>query len=121
MRLLLDECLHPRVSALLTAAGHDVVTVAGLDMAGAPDSAVLAIAAEQRRLLVTLDTDFGELLARSASSAPSVLLIRRRDHRPESISAVVIDVLASSLEALLSGAVAVAGERTVRLRDLPLT
>lgn len=121
MKLLLDECLHPRVATLLADAGHDVATVAGLNKAGAPDIAVLAVAVEQERLLVTLDTDFGELLARSAAAAPSVLLIRRRDHRAESITAVVIDVLASSSQSLLSGTLAVAGERTVRFRELPFT
>lgn len=82
---------------------------------------VFALAVEQQRLLITLDTDFGELLARSEGTAPSVLLIRRRDHRAEAITAVVIDVLVSSGQTLLDGALAVAGERTVRLRELPLT
>ncbi|MBC7373021.1 MAG: DUF5615 family PIN-like protein [Frankiales bacterium] len=120
MRLLLDECLSPRVASFLIDSGHDVATVAGLDMCGAADAEVLTIAVEQSRLLVTLDTDFGGLLADSAAVAPSVLLIRRADHRPHAIAAVVDDVIASSSDALLNGALAVAGERTVRLRELPL-
>jgi hypothetical protein len=49
-----------------------------------------------------------------------VLLIRRADHRPHSIAAVVEDVITSSSDALMTGALAVVGERTVRLRELPL-
>lgn len=120
MKLLLDECLSPRVATLLVDSGHDVATVAGLGMCGATDPEVFAVAAEQDRLLVTLDTDFGGLLAGSAATAPSVLLIRRGDHRPYAIAAVVDDVLASSADALLHGALAVVGQRTVRLRELPL-
>jgi predicted nuclease of predicted toxin-antitoxin system len=120
VKLLLDECLSPRVGSLLIDRGHDVATVAGLGMCGATDAEVLTIAAEQHRLLVTLDTDFGGLLAGSAADAPSVLLLRRADHRPHAIAAVVDDVVASSSDALLAGALAVVGERTVRLRELPL-
>lgn len=104
----------------LTDSGHDVATVAGLGMCGATDAEVLAMAAEHGRLLVTLDTDFGGLLAGNAAEAPSVLLIRRADHRPHSIAAVVEDVITSSSDALMTGALAVVGERTVRLRELPL-
>jgi predicted nuclease of predicted toxin-antitoxin system len=89
-------------------------------MSGATDVDVLSVAARQCRLLVTLDTDFGGLLARSDAAAPSVLLIRRGDHRADAIAAVVADVIASSSAALESGALAVVGERTVRLRELPL-
>lgn len=120
MRLLLDECLSPRVGSLLNERGHDVATVAGLGLSGATDAEVLIVAAEQHRLLVTLATDFGGLLALSAADAPSVLLLRRADHRPHVIAAVVEDVIASSSDALLAGALAVVGERTVRLRELPL-
>lgn len=119
MRLLLDECLPPRAATLLSDWGHDVATVADLGMSGATDVDVLSAAARQGRLLVTLDTDFGGLLAHNAA-APSVLLIRRRDHRADAIAAVVADVIASSSAALESGALAVVGERTVRLRELPL-
>jgi predicted nuclease of predicted toxin-antitoxin system len=108
------------VATLLIDSGHDVATVAGLDMCGATDDEVLAMAAEQGRLLVTLDTDFGGLLAGNAAETPSVVLIRRADHRPHAIAAVVNDVITSSSDALLTGALAVVGERAVRLRELPL-
>ena len=122
MKLLLDECLHPEVARLLVEAGHDVVTVATLGMVGAADPEVFAVARQQERILVTLDTDFGELLVRPlVSDRPSVVLIRRRDHRPQAIVAVVVDVLASCGDALESGALAVVGEHTVRLRELPLS
>lgn len=100
--------------------GHDVVTVVSLGMRGATDPEVLAVAADQNRVLITLETDFGELMVRCAAGAPSVLLIRRADHRPHGIAAVVEDVIASSSQALLNGTLAVVRERTVRLRELPL-
>ncbi len=121
MRLLLDECVHPAVASLLRDGGHDVATVAALGMVGATDVAVLSLARDQERVVVTLDTDFGELLARSGAARPSVILLRRADHQPTAIAAATADVLTSSGAVLLEGALAVVGERTVRLRELPLT
>jgi len=69
-------------------------------VAGAGDPDVLAVAGQQDRLLVTLDTDFGALLAGTSASLPSVLLIRRRDHRPDAIVAVVVEVLSTCGDAL---------------------
>lgn len=55
MRILLDEQLSPRyVGEPLAARGHDVVCIAGNPPhEGASDEAVLALAAESGRILVT--------------------------------------------------------------------
>lgn len=55
MRILLDEQLSPRyVGEPLAARGHDVVCIAGNPPhEGASDDAVLALAAESGRILVT--------------------------------------------------------------------
>jgi predicted nuclease of predicted toxin-antitoxin system len=86
VRFLIDECLPPFLGAVLRSAGHDAV--AALDLCGVPDSIVMATAREQRRVLVSADTDFGEILARSNDRQPSVVLseaarssMRRRSGR----------------------------------------
>ncbi|GEM_PF-818279 len=65
MRLLLDANLSPkRVGAVLGRRGHDVVSLAADAALGAlDDPEVLALAAEQRRILVTRNCrDFAPLL-----------------------------------------------------------
>ena len=88
VRFLIDECLPPFLGAVLRSAGHDAVAVAALDLCGVPDSIVMATAREQRRVLVSAYTDFGEILARSNDRQPSVVLseaarssMRRRSGR----------------------------------------
>lgn len=83
-RFLLDECVSPLVKLLLLGSGHNVVHVHDVGMTSAPDSEVLEAAAAEERVVVTMDTDFGALVAHSGSRLPSVVLFRgevtRRPH-----------------------------------------
>ncbi len=60
MRLLLDTCVWGGTLSGLIALGHDVQWTG--DLATDPgDEAILQLAFEQQRILITLDKDFGEL------------------------------------------------------------
>jgi predicted nuclease of predicted toxin-antitoxin system len=50
----------------------------------------MALADRDNRILISADTDFGELLANAPVLAPSVILLRRTDKRAGSLAAVVI-------------------------------
>ena len=75
--LLADECVDAAAAvAALRAAGHDVRTVQEI-RAGLTDAEVLEIAAEQQRLLLTEDKDFGEHAFRSRTRpVPGLVLLR---------------------------------------------
>lgn len=61
MRVLLDACVWGGAKATLGEAGHDTVWAG--DWTHDPgDDEILALAMEDRRILVTLDKDFGELV-----------------------------------------------------------
>lgn len=79
MRLLADECVDGRLVIALQAAGFDIERVT--PGKGVPDRAVLALALKRRRLLITEDSDFGELVIKHGLRHPGVLLIRL-DHLP---------------------------------------
>lgn len=70
----------PRPPARLRAAGHDAVDVAGIGMLAAPDDAIPAHAAGSGQVIISADTDFGELLAVSGATRPPVVLLRSADH-----------------------------------------
>ncbi len=120
MRLLLDECLSSRLGALLQEAGHDVTHVRDLGLAGASDVEVMACAKDDERVLVSADTDFGELLASSGDSVPSLVLIRRPARDPDAQAHVLVSNLPALGEELASGAVAVILNDRIRIRRLPL-
>jgi predicted nuclease of predicted toxin-antitoxin system len=103
VRFLLDECLLPQMAELLRAAGHDCAHTCELGLGGQPDEQIMALADRDNRILISADTDFGELLANAPVLAPSVILLRRTDKRAGSLAAVVIANLEQVTEDLAAG------------------
>ena len=121
MRFLLDENLSPKLAGLLRDAGHDVVHVRDIGLASSQDQAVIEAAQAEDRVLVSADTDFGTLLARSRATGPSFLLIRRASGRRAIEQAeLIVDNLDAITVDLEVGAVVVLGEATLRIRRLPI-
>ncbi|HEX5542433.1 MAG TPA: DUF5615 family PIN-like protein [Micromonospora sp.] len=108
------------MAELLVKAGHDAVHVIERELAGCTDAEVLAHAVSDGRVLLSADTDFGELLAVSQGVSPSVILIRRSVRRPEAVASVILANLDQVAQELASGAFVVITDQRVRLRLLPL-
>lgn len=121
MRFLLDEGLSPRLVDLLAPAGHDVVHVRDIGLTSASDPVILARAAEDERVLLTLDTDFSALVAHSRAIVPSVVLFRgnvsRRVEGQASLLLANLDAVTDDLDA---GAIVVIGDGRLRVRRLPI-
>ncbi len=80
----------------------------------------MALADRQNRILISADTDFGELLANAPVLAPSVILLRRADKRAESLAAVVLANLGQVADDLAAGALIVVSDTRIRTRRLPV-
>lgn len=90
-------------------------------MQAAPDPMVLDHARSGTRVLISADTDFGALLARSGAKSPSVLLIRRlAGRRAADQSAIIQANLQPVAEDLAAGAIVVLSDDWIRIRRLPL-
>jgi predicted nuclease of predicted toxin-antitoxin system len=121
VKFLIDNNLSPVPAVLLKAAGHDAVHLRELGMQAATDEAVLAHARSESRVLISADTDFGGLLARSGAPSPSVLLIRRlAGRRAVDQSAIIQANLEQVAEDLETGAIVVLSDEWVRIRPLPM-
>lgn len=92
MRFLVDENIHTRIVAYLRTEGHDVLSVLET-FPNANDAAVLSRARNERRVLITHDTDFGELVFRHGLDHQGIILVRPGDERFE----IVRDRLATFL------------------------
>ena len=121
MKFLLDQNVSPALVGLLADADHLAEHVRDLGMREAPDDVVLAAARDADAVLISADTDFGELLARSNANGPSVILLRRQEGRRASkIASLIVANLQAVADDLASGAIVVLDDDRVRIRSLPL-
>ena len=97
----------------LTRQGHDVVSA--LDMApGTPDEYILSLATEERRILVTEDKDFGELVFVQGLSHPCI--IRFTEMRVEEKVAAMVELIDLYKDAMSSGTIIVVTRNRYRIR-----
>jgi predicted nuclease of predicted toxin-antitoxin system len=75
MRWVADECVDADLVRRLRRDGHDILYVAEI-APGVTDTGVAQRAQEDRRLLLTEDKDFGELIFRSQVTVPGLVLLR---------------------------------------------
>lgn len=121
MRLLIDANLSPRIAARLCSDGYEAVHVDAAGLLGAPDEAILAHAVEARQVIITADTDFGELLATTRADRPSVVLLRSADHlTPDQQAALLAANLPTVAAELEAGAVVSIARGRLRVRSLPV-
>jgi predicted nuclease of predicted toxin-antitoxin system len=120
MRFLIDECLARRVAELLTQHGHDAVHVRAVGLLGTTDAAILTAASTDGRVVISADTDFGELLYLTDAVAPSVILLRRRSHEPADQARAIVAALIDVEDDLIAGAIVVIDRARIRVRSLPI-
>lgn len=121
MRFLIDQPVSWQVAVELELTGHDAVHVRQIGLSSASDAEILARAADESRVVITQDTDFGMLLARSGVKHPSIILLRSRDARPMSQAGAIRSVVDLAEEDLRDGAIVVVGDESVRIRRLPVS
>jgi len=90
-------------------------------MSQSTDRTILNFALAQDRTVVTLDADFHTLLAVANESCPSVIRIRQEGLKGREVAALLL-VIWSRIEAQIQrGAMVTVTEKTIRVRNLPLT
>jgi len=120
MRFLADMGVALRIVERLRAQGHDIIHLREEGLHRIPNGAIFDKAAAERRILLTFDLDFGEILALSGGRSVSVVLFRLHNTRTPHVLARLEKVLKDSGRALEQGAVVVIEESRHRVRRLPL-
>lgn len=114
MNLLLDSCVWGGARAELVERGHDVVSAADGDPDPGDDE-ILARAHAGRRILVTLDKDFGELAI--VHRRPHSGIIRLVGYSARKQAAACEQVLVTHGEALIAGGIVTLEPGRVRVRS----
>jgi predicted nuclease of predicted toxin-antitoxin system len=76
MKFILDQSAEARIGVFLSDQGHDVTRVAKDYPAGLPDNEVLEIAVAEQGILITNDSDFGELIFKEKLPHSGVIYFR---------------------------------------------
>ncbi|PIP12804.1 MAG: hypothetical protein COX49_03620 [bacterium (Candidatus Stahlbacteria) CG23_combo_of_CG06-09_8_20_14_all_40_9] len=92
MKFIADENLEKPVVEWLRGQGLDVRYI-GEEAPATSDEAIVSIAKEEDRILVTNDKDFGELVFRQGKILSGIILIRATDERASNKIKLVKHVL----------------------------
>ena len=113
MRVLMDSCVAGAAAGIVLGAGHDV-SWAGDWPHDPGDQEILRRAADEGRVLVTIDKDFGELAV--VQGMLHVGLIRLVGFRASDQGPAVLRLLAKYESELAAGAILTAEPWRVRVR-----
>jgi len=98
MKFKLDENFGQRCVEVLTAAGHDVATVAGQRMSGAADTQVLEACRNEQRCLISLDLDFANPLRFPPANFSGIAVVRLPGRASYAGLVSAVQTLAKALE-----------------------
>ena len=117
LRFLADESCDFAAVRALRAEGFDVLSVAEAS-AGADDERVIALALDDRRILLTEDKDFGRLVFATGSKSLGVVLIRFPASARSAIGTRMLELVHKHADRLTGSFVVLQPERT-RISVLP--
>jgi predicted nuclease of predicted toxin-antitoxin system len=115
MRLKLDENMPRPLAVSLRRVGHDVHTASDEDLLGKSDHIVWSVVVQERRLLLTLDRDFGELATQSHDHAGAIVL-RPRDANKTVIEALALRALALAADIDMTNRIVIFEDERIRIR-----
>ena len=116
LRLLIDHNVGRGVALALYEVGYDAVFAGDVDP-HLSDTAILAWAVSERRLVITQDNDFGALVYRSGEPHSGVLLLRMPDATRQERTTTLLWLLDHYASAI-SGHFSVFQNDQLRIRSL---
>ena len=120
MKFLADMGISVETVKWLSSLGHDAVHLHEQELDRLSDEKIMEKARDEGRVLLVHDLDFGQLLALSGATLPSVITFRLLDMRPDSVNHYLGQVLRRWQNELAHGAMISVRENRIRLRLLPI-
>ncbi len=116
LKFLVDESAGRKVASMLKERGYDATYVGDINL-GAEDEEVLDISQKEKRIIVSMDKDFGELVFRFKKSVYGIILLRLKDESSKNKIRSVLNVL-KGFKGQLGGNFVVLSEGRIRIRRL---
>ena len=119
MKFLFDENIGWLAVEFFRNNGYDIKSILD-DSRGSEDKEVLKIASEEKRIVVTLDKDFCDLIFRDSISCHGVILLRLPSESQRDIICVLKGVFRSAGNEL-ENSFTVATDKNIRIRKIKKT
>ena len=116
MRFKLDENMPDALGTYLANIGHNVETAAGEKLGGVPDPILFGAAVQERRTLMTFDTDFADIRRYPPKSHCGIVVFRLDDQRWSSIKYPVEQLLSSLERQACEGVLVIVEQDRIRRR-----
>lgn len=120
MKFLADMGISMSTVQVLRKYGHDVVHLREEGLGRFSDAMILDKARNEGCIILTFDLDFGDLLATTIQSFPSVIIFRLRNQTPSSVIPRLLETLSNCSAELSAGAIVIVEDFRYRLRQLPI-
>lgn len=116
MKFKVDENLPVAVVEILERGGHDAATVMEQGLSGSSDRRLASIARDEKRAIVTLDLDFGDIRNYPLTEYAGIIVLRLLHQDKPHVLAVIQRLLPLLKTESLSGHLWLIDEDKVRVR-----
>jgi predicted nuclease of predicted toxin-antitoxin system len=120
LKVIIDMNMSPRWAEFLRGRGHDARHWLDVGDGDASDEEIAKYCLEQDAVVLSQDLDFAGMHAINGTTKPSVVQIRSKNLRPESIGSYVAHAFSKMEKQLQKGAVVTVMRPRLRLARLPI-
>lgn len=120
MKFLLNMNIPRSLGIKLMQNGHEYRHVGDIGMFQSDDINIVQFAKENEEIIITHDLDYGNILAFSGDSSPSVIIFRLRNSHPNNLFSRMINEWNEMESHLLKGVIIIIEDSTLCIRDLPI-
>jgi predicted nuclease of predicted toxin-antitoxin system len=117
MKILTDENVESTIVNWLISEGHDFLQV-GSAFPSIDDESIIKIAVTEKRILITNDKDFGELVFRQNKLSNGIILIRAADEHADNKLEKIQKLLNAVTPEKIENSFIVLNEQGSRIRRL---
>ncbi|MBI4918529.1 DUF5615 family PIN-like protein [archaeon] len=114
MKFLTDENIATSVYKSLLEEGFDVKDIKAENFHGASDKEVLELANKEKRIIITHDKDFANVLNQKVKHK-GIILLRFRLQLPKMVSVTLIKLLKSKIKGKLENSVTIVSEDEIKI------